>query len=296
MEMAEERRSVGLRWGVLALALVILPLPAIAAQGQPGEPVGRGKTLPTGWCGVRRAHARFRDTAATLATRHGLTLAEFVALNELADGEKLVHRRRYVIARGFVGEHLEGGRSIGPSTDAYLVPNPDRSWGRPHVVEALQAAARRVRKELPGGQRVVIEDISLPRGGCLTPHIEHRGGLEVDAGLYHKGTGKVRGLMVATRANLDVRRTWRFLRSVIDTGQVRAILLDVKVQRLLAAEARRQGTRKAELGALFNLRRGTRKALFKHAGGHANHAHIKFHCPGGDCSTFDYNDAATTET
>jgi len=232
---------------------------------------------------MRTKRAWIRDTPAAMAGRYRLPVGQFLALNGLPAGSKLRHRKRYVIARGGMGERLVGGVSLGPSTPAYVVVKPERAWGKPFVIELLRAAAQRVMARYPGGHRIVIEDISFPGGGCMPPHQEHRGGLEVDAGLYHKESTNLRRLQRGTAANFDAPRTWLFLRSLIESGRVRHVLLDRKLQALLHLEARRKGATPAQLGKWFQWPRRRGDAVLLHVGGHDNHAHIQFGCGGSGC-------------
>lgn len=227
--------------------------------------------------------AHFRDTTASFAQRNRISEATFCALNGLPPGSALVHRRRYVTARGSVGERLVGGQTMGPSTADYVVVNPSRAWGQKSVVALLRAAAQRVQQKFPGEQRIVFEDLSIEHGGCLAPHREHRSGLEVDAGLYHKGIGHLTHLRKATPANFDARREWLFLRTLLETGRVDRILLDRRIQGWLLREAQHQGTPADKLARWFRPGRGKWRAIFTNAAGHDNHAHIRFLCPREGC-------------
>lgn len=241
--------------------------PSFAADALPGR------------CKERRKPARFHDTVATYAARNRISVATFLALNHLPATATVAHRRRYVVARGTIGERLVDGESLGPSTADLIVVNPSRAWGQRFVVSLLRKAAHRVQEQSPG-PRLVIEDISIPNGGCLAPHREHRGGREVDAGLYHKT--EVRRLARGRPGSLDARREWLFLRTLMETGLVDSILLDRMVQAQLYAAARQQRTPPEQLRKWLQWH-GDRNAIIRHAGGHDNHAHIKFRCPTAGC-------------
>ena len=228
---------------------------------------------PPGRCKVRLDRARFRDTVPTFAARNRISVPTFMALNHLPADARLVHRRRYVSARGSFGERLVQGESLGPTDANLIVVNPSRAWGQKAVVSVLKAAAQRTQQRLPG-PRLVVEDLSMPQGGCMSPHREHRGGLEADVGLYHKT--EVKRLKRAVSGSLDARREWYFLRTLIETGLVHRILLDRRVIAMLRVEARRQKT-PAEAQAKWFAR------IFTHAAGHDNHTHIKFRCPKQGC-------------
>lgn len=237
-----------------------------------------------GVCGTRQAVAHFRDNTASFAARNRIAEATFCALNGIARGSALVHKKRYVTARGNVGERLVGGQTMGPSTPDYVVVNPSRAWGQPFVVGLLRAAAHRVRQKFPGGQRIVFEDLSIEHGGCLSPHREHRSGLEVDAGLYHKGLGHLTHLRVASAANFDAQREWIFLQALLETGRVDRILLDPRIQGWLYREAQRQKVADDKLAQWFHVGRKHARAVFTDAAGHDNHTHIRFKCAPGQCA------------
>ena len=252
-------------------------------HGKRGTHASRSRATPDGVCGTRQSVAHFRDNTASFARRNRISEATFCALNGLTRGSALVHKRRYVTARGNVGERLVGGESMGPSTADYVVVNPSRAWGQKSVVSLLRAAAHRVQSKFPGQQRIVFEDLSIERGGCLAPHREHRSGLEVDAGLYHKGLGALTHLHVATPANFDARREWLFLQALLETGRVDRILLDPRIQGWLYREAVREGTAPEKLARWFHAPRGKGRAVFTNAAGHDNHTHIRFLCPPEGC-------------
>lgn len=234
---------------------------------------------------MRRSKALFRDTAERFANRHHLSVQTFLRLNglNLQANSPLIHKHRYVVAQGMDGERLVHGQSMGPTTADYIVVNPSRAWGQPFVVQLLQRALARVRAQLPGGQRVVIEDLSIEHGGCLVPHREHRGGLEADIGFFHREP--VRHLLRATPQNFDARREWLFLRLLLETGLVQSVIVDRQVQAMLHREALRQGATPAELQKWLQYPRGKREhAIVVHGGGHDNHTHIKFRCPQNGCA------------
>ena len=255
-----------------------------ASSHVPGRTHSRaGGTAPDGRCGTREAIAHIRDDTASFAQRNRISDTTFCALNGIARGSALVHHKSYVTARGDVGERLVRGESMGPSTSDYVVVNPARAWGQKSVVSLLRAAAHRVQARFPGEPRIVFEDLSIERGGCLAPHREHRSGLEVDAGLYHKGVGALTHLLVATQGNFDAQREWMFLQALLETGRVDKILLDPRIQAWLHSEAVRQQVDADKLARWFPVGPHSLRAVFTDATGHDNHAHIRFKCAPGEC-------------
>jgi murein endopeptidase len=260
---------------------LILVLWAVCGAGAPAaraEASGRS-------CGIQRSRALFRDTVATFAQRHHLAPAAFRTLNGLQGAPPsaaLVHRRAYVTASGSVGEKLGAGHSMGPTTPDYVVRNPNRAWGQPFVVDLLQLAARTVQQRHPAGHRVVFEDLSFEHGGCMVPHIEHRGGLEVDVGFYHQGMDPQGRLKMATTGNLDVRRTLLFLRVLLESGRVDRVLVDRRILAQLRSRALADGVDQATLAQWFSTG-SSAPAITRHAAGHGGHFHIRFSCPAPGC-------------
>jgi len=258
-------------------------MPVDAARGSKhgGKRLSKRKAKERGL-----AVARKGDTIDRLAKRHGLSVASFRALNHLAAHQKVRAGKRYRVSRtARLAGGLRAGVSIGTTTNAYVVVNPLRAFGRPNTVALLRAAAERTQRRFPDGHRVVFEDISVRGGGFLPPHTEHRGGQEVDASYYHTDVTSMRHLRIATQDNFDAERTWFFLKSLIDTGHIDRVLVDWRLQVLLIAEARKQGATEDDIARLFQHPRPRRShvGIIRHAPGHNGHCHIRFKCPDGDC-------------
>lgn len=134
---------------------------------------------------------------------------------------------------------LEGGVAL-PLRAPGLLYNPTRNPAHRHgtveVVQALVRAAGVVAEEL-GGHPLVVNDLSLPRGGPIPRHSSHQSGRDVDvffylldeAGLSAPPVGAFldpAGLGVDFKSledpsddvvlRLDVPRTWRFLQGLIE--------------------------------------------------------------------------------
>ena len=263
------------------------------SKGHPDRAIPEGKP---GRCTVRYDRARFRDTHERFAGRNHISVETFRRLNGLQLGSLLVHQREYISARGMAGEHLVDGETLGDSTSDFIVIHPDRAWGQRFVVDLLRKAASRVQSRYPDGHRIVFEDLSFQHGGCMKPHREHRGGLEVDAGLYHRGIPAPKRLVRAHVVNFDAKRTWLFLHSLIATGMVKRVILDKQVQVLLWREARRQGWSAAKLASWLQYPGGHLNAVIHHGGGHDNHAHIKFRCDPGTCAVTPDADLPDVDT
>ena len=53
-------------------------------------------------------------------------------------------------------------------------------WGQPRLIQAIEAVAARVARELPGGLPLVLGDLSSKSGGRIPRHNSHRSGRDVD--------------------------------------------------------------------------------------------------------------------
>lgn len=117
------------------------------------------------------------------------------------------------------GGRLEAGVLLPPEGRHYLTwdfvretaPNrPARRWGHARAVRATLRIARAHRLEDPGAPRVLIGDLSRPRGGPFGPefgppgHVSHQIGLDVDV-YYPRADG--REVQPVTAADIDRARS-----------------------------------------------------------------------------------------
>ena len=119
--------------------------------------------------------------------------------------------------------------------DLYERANPPSQWGTPYMVDLLTYTAETMAIQMPDADRILMGDISARYGGPLLPHKTHRLGVDADVGLYVRGRkqGTARtGFIHATPATLDYEATWLEIKTMLDTGRVKFILLD---QRLIDA-------------------------------------------------------------
>jgi hypothetical protein len=119
-----------------------------------------------------------------------------------------------------------------PSEDLYERANPVDEWGTPYMVDLLTYTAETMAIQLPDADRILIGDIGSRYGGPLPPHKTHREGIDADVGFYLRGhtQGTARtGFPHATPATLDYEATWLEIKTLLDTGRVKFILLDQKL-------------------------------------------------------------------
>jgi hypothetical protein len=80
---------------------------------------------------------------------------------------------------------------------------------------------------------------------------------------------------------IDLKQTWLLLEGLIETNQIKIILVDYELQGLLYEHAKSRGSVKLE--RVFQWPRGAKKkvGLLRHYPNHANHMHVRFKCPKG---------------
>jgi penicillin-insensitive murein endopeptidase len=122
-----------------------------------------------------------------------------------------------------------------------------------------------------------IGHISAKEGGYLKPHLSHQSGRDVDISFYYVD-GSAAWYARAHQKNLDVPRTWAFVKALIEETDVEMILIDHSIQRLIREHALQSGEDAAWVEQLFRGR-GAERPLILHAPGHATHLHIRFYSP-----------------
>jgi penicillin-insensitive murein DD-endopeptidase len=91
--------------------------------------------------------------------------------------------------RGSLGLPHEGlltdGIELPRKGDGYvLLRSNGIRWGNPHLVAAVEEAAKDVKRARPGGAPLVIGDLSARHGGAASGHHSHRTGRDADLLLF----------------------------------------------------------------------------------------------------------------
>ena len=173
---------------------------------------------------------------------------------------------------------LKGGIQL-PAGKHYHVKWEAAAWGTSTTVKAIQSAVKDYQRRAPGGPKIHIGDISKRAGGKFPPHLSHQFGRDVDIGYVLKGPlANETKFKNATEDNLDVARTWRLVKAIIDTGKVRYIFMDHRIQKLLYEHAKSRGASDNLLDELFQYPRGKGRThgMIRHWKGHRNHFHVRF--------------------
>lgn len=171
-----------------------------------------------------------------------------------------------------------------PANPAYVVRNPERSWGTRETVRAITSAFSAVRAKDPRAPKVRVHDLSLRGGGPIDDHQSHQSGRDVDITYYQKQIEDVCPLRPIGPAQLDVERQWALLEHWLQRGQLEAVFIDYDLQARLYKHARSQGASAEELMHWFQYPRGRTASLgiLRHAPRHADHMHVRFVCDATD--------------
>jgi penicillin-insensitive murein endopeptidase len=164
------------------------------------------------------------------------------------------------------------------ATDEYYEPvDPDHAWGTAETLGYLHAAITDVHDLFPGTPPLPVGHLSARGGGRLSPHLSHQSGRDVDIGFFY--LDQARWYRRADATNLDLPRTWAFVRALVTESDVEMILIDRSIQALLRRHAVSIGEDEAWLASLFDGKLGSMPPIFRHARGHRTHLHVRFHNP-----------------
>jgi len=165
-----------------------------------------------------------------------------------------------------------------PPGDHYELVDPPHAWGTQETIDSLLRCIRKVNDQHPGSPPLYIGHISARRGGRLSPHVSHQSGRDVDVSYYYRKASQ-RWYRRARSSNLDLPRSWTFVRALLTETDVQLILIDASIQRLLRLHATRIGEDTAWLQSVFRGGPKGERAIIRHARGHATHIHIRFYSP-----------------
>lgn len=162
-------------------------------------------------------------------------------------------------------------------TPYYEPVSPSGAWGTQETLNYLNSALTRVHEQFAGTPALGLGDISGEHGGPNPPHHSHQSGRDVDIAYFY--SDKSRWYARASAKNLDLPRTWAFVRALIAETDVDLILIDHTLQRLLEEHARQQGDDSTWLDGVFRGVPGKLRPIIRHAPGHATHIHVRFFNP-----------------
>ena len=164
-----------------------------------------------------------------------------------------------------------------PPGPQWELVNASTSWGTKETIDALTHCIGKVNAQFPDTPKIFIGDISPKNGGHFPPHVSHQNGRDVDISYYL--TKDHRWYQTANAQNLDLPRTWAFVRALVTDTDLELLLMDIRVQKIVKQYAASIGEDAAWLDSVFQYGGKSTRPLVFHVPGHASHLHIRFYAP-----------------
>jgi len=206
------------------------------------------------------------------------------------EGELLPAESAPAADTGVVGcsdQYLEGGETLPDLPLFYSRTQNDHSWGTHLMIESIVSVGRHMRWLMPDASPITIGDISAERGGFLSGHLTHRGGIDADIGIYHTANG-VGGLQNPRGFDklgddFDAEANWAMISAFLDTGNVEWILIDQSHIRRLRNYVLSNGLlTESEADEIFpSSNYYDHSGYVRHAPNHLDHMHVRVLCSDG---------------
>ncbi len=184
-------------------------------------------------------------------------------------------RSRYRPNRG----RLDTGELF-PQGEGWVLADERRAYAAGQTIDALIHGMRQVMSDHPGGQEMMIADLSFIRGGPMRPHRSHQSGRDVDV-TYYRRTSDTPTFTRCRVEDLDQKRTWTFLRTQITQHDVVYVFMQRSLQVQLYEYALSIGEHPGWLASLFQFgpyRHRNGNGIIRTASGHHDHMHIRYGC------------------
>ena len=166
-----------------------------------------------------------------------------------------------------------------PEGEHWELVSPGLAWATEETIDFLKVAIAKVHDELPGGHVLRIGHISAKRGGALSPHKSHQSGRDVDISYFYRDSVEYQWFRRATKDNLDIPRTWAFVRALITETDVEMIFINTYLQVILKEHALASGEDAEWIDSVFQAGSKHHRPIVRHAKGHDTHIHIRFFNP-----------------
>jgi LysM repeat protein len=161
-----------------------------------------------------------------------------------------------------------------PEGSLWKLREPGDSWATDETIDFVITAIEAVEALYPGSPRVVIGDLSNPRGGRLDLHRSHQAGRDADIGLYYR-RGEADDFRAARARDLDAPRTWALVRALVTETDVERIFIDRSLMRVLYDQGVAEGEDRGWLADIFG--RSSEKGIIQHERRHKDHLHARFY-------------------
>jgi murein endopeptidase len=160
-----------------------------------------------------------------------------------------------------------------PEGPFWTIRDSRESWATDETIGFVVDAIEAVEARYPGSPRVVIGDLSNPRGGRLNRHRSHQTGRDADIGFYYR-RGDAGAFSSARKKDLDLPRTWALVRAFVTETDVDRIFVDRSLISVLYAQAVAEGEDRGWLDDIFD--RTSEKGIIQHERRHKDHMHVRF--------------------
>ena len=161
-----------------------------------------------------------------------------------------------------------------PEGAFWKLREPDESWATDETIDFVVTAIEAVEARYPGSPRLVIGDISNPRGGRIDRHRSHQTGRDADIGFYYKD-GEAGTFRAARARELDAVRTWALVRALVTETDIERIFIDRSLMRVLYDQAVAEDEDRGWLADIFG--RTSEKGIIQHEKRHKDHLHARFY-------------------
>ena len=160
----------------------------------------------------------------------------------------------------------------------WTVRDPSEAWGTEETIDFVVTAIEAVESRYPGSPRLVIGDLSNPRGGRLNRHKSHQAGRDVDIGFYFQRgeAGLVpgrcgRGTSTCRAPGPSSARSSRRPTSSASSWTARSSRC------CTSTRSPRRGRTARWLNDVFG--RTSEKGIIQHERRHKDHLHVRFYNP-----------------
>jgi len=160
-----------------------------------------------------------------------------------------------------------------PEGSLWKLREPRESWATDETIDFVVTAIEAVEARYPGSPRLVIGDLSNPKGGRIDRHRSHQVGRDADIGLYYRA-GEAKDFRVVRPKELDAVRTWALVRALVTETDVDRIFIDRSLMKVLYDEALTEGEDHAWVADIFG--RASEKGIIQHERRHQDHLHARF--------------------
>jgi LysM repeat protein len=160
----------------------------------------------------------------------------------------------------------------------YTRLRPEEAYASSHMIDTLQVAIGRWRRDSGYAGKLVIAALSKKGGGRLSPHKSHQSGRDADIRMPVKSG--VKGSLAKNISDVDWKATWGLVRALLETGEIQYIFLSYDRQKHLYRAAKKAGASKDELEKWIQYPRPNRtnNGVVRHAAGHTSHIHVRVFC------------------